>query len=172
MNNNYETSFHDAPARGSKNIFYPLIILVSIASIIIGILITGVIIISSFNKHAKLQRFETTEAEIVDILEKEETRSYGSRRSHSRRTVTTTVYASVYEYEVDGDIYEFRSNVYSSTPPRIGDFETIYYDPEDPEDSLLNNSFTFEIVLICFGILHITIWAVIAAVFNKKRKAV
>lgn len=171
MNNNWETSFNDAPVRAPKNIFYPIIILVSIVCIIVGILITGLVIISTCNKHAKLQRFETTEAEIVEILEKEETRSYGSRRRHSRRTVTTTVYAPVYEYEVGGTIYEFRSNAYGSTPPRIGDVDTIYYDPEDPEDSLLNNSFTFEIILICFGILHITIWIVIAIVFNKKRKA-
>ncbi|MGA9596517.1 MAG: DUF3592 domain-containing protein [Acidimicrobiia bacterium] len=54
-----------------------------------------------------------------------------------------TVYAPVYEYEVDGSTYRYQSSVSLGgvVVPDIGDPKTLLYNPNDPADARVDNVF-------------------------------
>lgn len=63
-----------------------------------------------------------------------------------------TVYAPVYEYEVDGRVYHYRSKVDlgGMLVPGIGDTKTLLYNPDDPADARVKNLF---LLLVLPGLL-------------------
>jgi len=73
---------------------------------------------------------ETTEGVIVDLIL--DVDSEGG-----------AVYAPVYEYVVNGEIYRYVSavNLGGALVPDIGDRRTILYDPDDPGDARVHNIF-------------------------------
>ncbi len=46
-----------------------------------------------------------------------------------------TKYRAKYKYEVDGETYSVTEQKYHSIKPRDGETDTIYYDPNNPEDA-------------------------------------
>lgn len=153
----------------SKYSYQKIFFLFCIFCIVLGSLATIGLGISTFSKSMKMQQYETTTGEVIDILEKEDT---VRRKSHGHsRTTTITVYAPVYEYEVDDISYVYYSDVYSSKRPSIGDTNTLYYDPDDPEDAFVSSSVIFSVIFIVFGVIYTTVFVIIAVILRKKMKA-
>ncbi len=77
-----------------------------------------------------------------------------------------TVYAPVYEYEVGGQVYRYQSKVSLGglLVPQIGDTKTLLYNPDDPADARVNNTFLLLVlpallVVIPLLILLAMIWS-------------
>lgn len=140
---------------------------------IIGIIATGLVLFSLFNKYTKTQQFEETEGEVVDIQEDTFKHSSTNHRGVSH-TTTSILYAPVYEYEVDGKTYTCASNTYTNNYPVIGDTHTIHYNPENPEESyesLILNYYLFEIIMLVLCIGFTSTFTIATVICHKKIKA-
>lgn len=150
--------------KSPKNVFLIFIYIF----IIEGIIFFAVGIISICSHYTKMQTYKTTRGEIVDVVEKEY-RSTSS--SHHRSHYTSTVYAPLYEYEVDGKTYQYCSNTYSSRYPTIGSSHTIYYNPKDPGDAYMKQSAVMGIIFSIIGVVLTGFGIAFGSIYRKKRKA-
>jgi len=66
-----------------------------------------------------------------------------------------TTYSPVFQYEVNGQIYEFESQNASSPPThRVGEQDTIYYDPANPQNAQIDSFMDMWLapgLLLCVG---------------------
>jgi len=66
-----------------------------------------------------------------------------------------TTYSPVFQYEVNGQIYEFESQNSSSPPThRVGEQDTIFYDPANPEKAQIDSFMDMWLapsLLLCVG---------------------
>ncbi|GAB4581641.1 MAG: hypothetical protein Fur0022_43900 [Anaerolineales bacterium] len=66
-----------------------------------------------------------------------------------------TAYSPVFQYQVNGQTYEFESQNATNPPThRVGDQDTIYYDPTNPEKAQVDSFFDMWLapsLLICVG---------------------
>lgn len=107
----------------------------------IGTLAFGVVTNSSDN--AKKEYFTKVESVVVDYD------VFNSGDSDS-----STTYAPIYEYKLDGETYRWQSASSSSSRPKIGSDHTLYVNPDDPDD-VINTGITAGFVAIYMGILFI-----------------
>ena len=67
----------------------------------------------------------------------------------------STSYSPVFQYEVNGQTYEFESQNSSSPPThRVGEQDTIFYDPENPQKAQIDSFMDMWLapgLLLCFG---------------------
>ena len=67
----------------------------------------------------------------------------------------STSYSPVFQYEVNGQTYEFESQNSSSPPThRVGDQDTIFYDPADPNHAQIDSFMDMWLapgLLLCIG---------------------
>jgi hypothetical protein len=67
----------------------------------------------------------------------------------------STSYSPVFQYQVNGQTYEFESQNSSSPPThRVGDQDTIFYDPADPARAQIDSFMDMWLapgLLLCFG---------------------
>lgn len=82
-----------------------------------------------------------------------------------------TVYAPVYEYQVDGRSYRYKSKVSLGgfVVPDLGDTRTLLYNPDNPADARVNNTL---LLLVLPGLLVlIATLALLALVVTSARRA-
>ena len=140
---------------------------------ITGIIATGSVIFSIYNKYTKIRQFEETEGEVADIQETT-VRHHQSSHHGPSRTTTSTLYAPVYEYEVDGKTYTCAGNTYTDNYPVIGDTHTIHYNPENPEESyesFISGYFLLEIIMLVIGIGFTSTFTIATVICHRKIKA-
>lgn len=74
-------------------------------------------------------------------------------------------YCPVYEYTVDGRVYHMNHNIYGSDKSRLGKSDTIYYDPDNPQQAHTDRSIAAGIIMLVIG----TAFALVATgIFLKK----
>ena len=77
------------------------------------------------------------------------------RRGHGGPS-TGVIHPCVRFQRPDGKTVEFQNGVGSNAPPRVGEEDTVYYDPERPEDAKLSLGSTFrpnlKVLAVVFGI--------------------
>ena len=122
----------------------------------IGVFIFGLNFVKQYDE--KKETYNTVEATIVDEV-------YDSESS-------TT--APVYEYEVDGKIYTYKSNTYSSGRKNIGSKETIYYNPDRPNDAFNDMNIKifgfFEVFGVIFAVAGFVVFISNIKLINKRLK--
>lgn len=86
----------------------------------------------------------------------------------------STTYSPVFQYVVNGQTYEFESQNSSSPPThRVGDEDTIFYDPTNPEKAQIDSFFDMWLapgLLLCFGGGGIIVANVVALIWVVRRR--
>ncbi len=86
----------------------------------------------------------------------------------------STTYSPVFQYVVNGQTYEFESQNSSSPPThRVGDEDTIYYDPTNPEKAQVDSFMDMWLapgLLLCFGGGGFIIANVVALIWVVRRR--
>lgn len=82
-----------------------------------------------------------------------------------------TTYAPVYEYDVDGQTYRYRSLVSLGglAVPDIGDTRTLLYNPDDPGDARVRNMFLLLILPAILALVPVLL--LLAMVMTRIRRA-
>ncbi len=112
--------------------------------IFLNLLLGGLFLGGSYIAYNNYQLRTNGASTIGTVIRLEESSSDGS-----------TTYSPVFQYEVDGQNYEFESGNSSSPPThRVGETDTIFYDPANPAkaqiDSFMDMWFAPG-MLLCFG---------------------
>lgn len=128
--------------------------------IILGIIFVPMVLASGWWFLSNLNRVTTHEeviAVVVDLVAS--TDSDGD-----------LVYAPVYEYRVDGELYQYESRVsYGGLlVPDIGDRKTLLYDPGNPNDARVRNIFILLIVPLL--VLSIPLLVVLVLLWSAARR--
>lgn len=152
--------------KSPKNVFLIFIYIFLIE----GIIFFAVGIISLCSHYTKMHTYKTTRGEIIDVVEKEYRSSHRTAGGHSSHH-TSTVYASIYEYEIDGKTYQYCSNTYTSRYPTIGASATIYYNPKDPGDAYMKQSAVMGVIFSIIGVVLTGFGIAFGSIYRKKRKA-
>ena len=96
-------------------------------------LVLGVVAIVNVVIQQEQSSWPQTSAVVVDHEKRTQTRQRRDNDGRSR-TTTSTTWAAVYEYTVDGRQYRNAPSFSSSNPPAVGSTMTIAYDPSDPNN--------------------------------------
>jgi hypothetical protein len=82
-----------------------------------------------------------------------------------------TVYAPVYEYEVEEQVYRYESKVSLGglLVPEIGDTRTLLYNPDNPADARVNN--TFLLLVLPALLVVIPLLIVFAMIWSAARRS-
>lgn len=85
-----------------------------------------------------------------------------------------TSYSPVFQYEVNGQTYEFESQNASSPPThRVGEQDTLFYDPENPQKAQIDSFMDMWLapgLLLCFGSSGIIVINVGALIWFFRRR--
>lgn len=125
----------------------------SLIFVIIGliILVPGLIGLKSYND--KKEKYIEKDAAIIDYSINEE-----------------YLKAIIVQYEVDGEIYTKQDNIYTSDPKEIGETISIYYNPNNPDDIILQKDFFSKYFYIILGGTFTFIGLVFLGVFYLRNK--
>lgn len=87
----------------------------------------------------------------------------------------STTYSPVFQYQVNGQTYEFESQNSSSPPThRVGDQDTIYYDPTNPEKAQIDSFMDMWLapsLLVCFGVGGLIVTNIVALFWFFQRRS-
>ena len=121
-------------------------ILASLICFIVAAICIGVGIFTDINRHDKLEYYESTVGVIVDYTDREP-------GSHAEAM-------PIYEYEVGGEKYRRVSNVKVAGESDLGHQTTIYYNPSNPQESLVDSSLSSALYVLggFFGFFCLIIW--------------
>ncbi len=88
----------------------------------------------------------------------------------------STSYSPVFQYEVNGQTYEFESQNSSSPPThRVGDQDTIFYDPTNPQKAQIDSFMDMWLapgLLLCFGgggFIAVNLGTIVWLVWRKRQ---
>ena len=108
----------------------------------IGLLFAGYMLHAE--RKEQLDRYEMTRGHITDFV--------GNNRAGASST-----FAAVHTYEVDGIEYSFQDMVYKSKKPKIGTKEKIMYNPQNPSEAFVKDSFSLYQLFFLLGGMAIVI---------------
>lgn len=120
----------------------PYLLLVAFMIAGIGLLFVGYMMHAE--RKEQLDRYEMTRGHITDCV--------GNNRAGASST-----FAAVHTYEVDGKEYSFQDMVYKSKKPKIGTKEKIMYNPQNPSEAFVKDSFSLYQFFFLLGGMAIVI---------------
>lgn len=94
-------------------------------------------IITNISDAKKEKEYSQTTGTIVKINEEE--REYSTKTGDHYKTIRYPVYISVIEYTVNGVSYTITGVPYES-PEQIGEQRNVFYNPQNPTDSVLEGT--------------------------------
>ena len=83
-------------------------------------------IIISLYMNARIDNSRQVSATVVEVIEETERDTDFNPRNHRRRSHTSVMYTSVYEYSDGGEVRRYTSNVSTSKRAEIGSQATLY----------------------------------------------
>lgn len=125
------------------------------AYLLVGIVIVSLgIIITGKGSKKKKRCTATASAVIVEIEKQEDSVEGNTRKSYA--------YTPIYEFTVNGTTIRKSGGIYSNNKNKykVGDVSPVTYNPENPEEFLVNGKNggnAFGIALLLFGIVIIAI---------------
>lgn len=114
-------------------------------------------IIISLYMNARIDNSRQVSATVVEVIEETERDTDFNPRNHRRRSHTSVMYTSVYEYSDGGEVRRYTSNVSTSKRAEIGSETTLYIS----EDGKVYQR-TGAVIVLLVGI----IFAVVGGVFT------
>lgn len=106
----------------SDDMVRKLFMLFGVAFLAIG----SVCIIISLYMNARIDNSRQVSATVVEVIKETERDTDFNHRSHRRRSHTSVMYTSVYEYIDGGEVRRYTSNVSTSKQAEIGSEATLY----------------------------------------------
>ena len=93
---------------------------------LIFLAVGAVCIIISLYMNVRMENSRQVSATVVEVIEETERDTDFNPRNHRRRSHTSVMYTSVYEYSDGGEVRRYTSNVSTSKRAEIGSEATLY----------------------------------------------